>query len=437
MYKPNFLNSKLLIMVVVSGFILTATFQNCSKYSTAANSEASSSGLNNSSFGSYWLSNAGEGGQELIKDNGLLSGANAKYACWQPDTDPSCATVASYALKNPYYSSAPESPWSLAQWGSKYSLPSQGSLAGDHHVFANAYKALKFFGDGRVELSLNALSELDGKYYEFDSVRKWPHLLLEQSVNNTNESLATMSELNFNLNVKLMHNNQNRAAGYNVDKHTSQFTVYFTVQNLNTASVGYGQYVWLGVPVFEERSEFPPAYMMVDEGTKSMIYTIAFSTFANVSVHSGELVNMKANILPFAKDAIVQAAAKGLVSSANLADYRIGGTNLGFEVTGLNTTTIQFSGFSLKAKATAAPAEVIVQPAPAPAPEPSPAAYIPDTPEGFYRINGGDGIFYSNGKNAYCVFTSWATYVKWGGEQSPLGSRATVPQNMRYDGACP
>lgn len=435
-YTSDFLSSKkAVIAVVLVGLSLAAVFQNCSRYSTGVNSQASTSDLNISNFGSYWLSNAGDAGQELIKDNKFISGASAKYACLQPDTGTSCAYLASYIIKNPYYSASPESPWSVAQWGSTHSLPSQGSLAGDHYVFANAYKSLKFFGDGRIEMALNAFNELDGKYYEFDAIRKWPHLLLEQSVITTDESLATLSELNFNLNVKLIYNNPNRTTGFNVGKHTSQFTVYFTVQNLNKSSSGYGQYVWLGVPVFEERSEFPPANMMVDDGTKSMIYSIAYSTFASVSVHSGQLVQMKANILPFAKDAIVQAAARGLVSSVNLADYKIGGTNLGFEITGLNITTIQFSGFSLKAKAGSS-VEVIVEPPTAPAPTPTPA-YVPDTPEGFYRINGGDGIFYSNGQKAYCVFTSWATYIKWGGDKSPLGNRTSVPQNMRYDGACP
>ena len=99
----------------------------------------------------------------------------------------------------------------------------------------------------------------------------------------------------------------------------------------------------------------------MDDGTKSLIYSIAYSKFASVSVHSGELVHMQANILPFAKDAIAQAARNGIVKSGNLSNYKFGGTNLGFEITGLNTTTIQFSDFSLKSRSIAS----------APAPEPA------------------------------------------------------------------
>ncbi len=455
-FNVNSLFSKLTVVVFITSLVVALFFQNCSKYNSNGNSSSSSSSLNSDLIRAF--SNARHtalaDGQELISDPHFLSGVNAMYACLQPDTDPNCGQIGTYITKNPYYPTGPTSPWSLAQWGSLSSLPATSVLQGDHYTFADLNKSVKYFSDGRIELAINALNELGGHYFEFNSVRKWPHLLLQQSISEPggphadSGSLATLTELNFNLNVKLIYNNPNRTAGFNSAKHTSQFTVYFTVQNLNQADAGYGQYIWLGIPVYEERSAMPPANVMMDDGTKSLIYGISYSEFASESVQSGELVHMHANILPFAKDAVAQAARNGIIKSANLSNYKIGGTNLGFEITGLNTTTIQFSGFSLKSRSIASAPFEEPAPAPTPAPPPTPApapgpapapTFAPDTPEGFYRINNGDGIFYSNGVNAFCVFTSWATFVKWGGDKWPggLGNRLTVPQNMRNDGACP
>lgn len=82
------------------------------------------------------------------------------------------------------------------------------------------------------------------------------------------------------------------------------------------------------------------------------------------------------------------------------------------------------------------------KPAPAPvAPPPPPAKPAqPAQPvgvifqEGLFRV--GVGIYYSNGRNAYCGFSSPEHLKRCGNANKPYIQKSTTPNGMRYDGAC-
>ncbi|CAF5132555.1 unnamed protein product, partial [Rotaria sp. Silwood1] len=48
----------------------------------------------------------------------------------------------------------------------------------------------------------------------------------------------------------------------------------------------YGKYFWLGICLYDDRVLMSSLYVNGDIGTGSLIYSPAFSNFANISVHS-------------------------------------------------------------------------------------------------------------------------------------------------------
>ena len=128
----------------------------------------------------------------------------------------------------------------------------------------------------------------------------------------------------------------------------------FSIQNLNQRTPGYGEYVWLSISTYDDRYFVQTQERdrtQIDLGTKRLIYHIPSLNLSRASTHRGEWVRFHGDILPFAKRAVEMAYEKGMIQSRHLSDYKIGGMNIGYELTGLNTATFQFRGLSVKASA--------------------------------------------------------------------------------------
>ena len=141
--------------------------------------------------------------------------------------------------------------------------------------------------------------------------------------------------------------------GYTPLLHAAQFQIFFSVQNLNLKSAGYGQYLWFGVPLYDDRERIPKAYQAKDAGkedaTGMFIYTVAGREFTTRSLHDREWVTIDKDLLPLMRDGLKAAWQSGfLKDSQSLADYRITGMNLGWEVPGIVDVEMQLRDLSLK-----------------------------------------------------------------------------------------
>lgn len=99
--------------------------------------------------------------------------------------------------------------------------------------------------------------------------------------------------------------------------------------------------------------------------------------------------------------------------------------------------------FTLPGSAAPAPQppkeEPAPQPQPQPQPQPEPQGPRPGPqPEGFFKLDG-DGIYYSNGNDAFCLYSKWEDFLMAGG-RADLGNVRTIPgstlPSMRNDGVC-
>ena len=166
--------------------------------------------------------------------------------------------------------------WRLMQAYSKQSIAAVEpvTLAAGQKRWTNAYKEFTL-GNGTPDadfiLAVNSIEEYGNQYRSANA--PWPHLLLEQDIcapgghlSEAGPSLADCQAMTLRVSVQLRYasNLHERDRGYSEGKHAAQFQLYFTLQNLNRQSPGYGEeYVWFGVPFYDDRYPvISPSYMM-------------------------------------------------------------------------------------------------------------------------------------------------------------------------------
>jgi len=252
--------------------------------------------------------------------------------------------------------------WKCAQWNSKSTLAgvTADTLPSGWMQWANADKIIRMGPTGAQDydlyIGMDSNHEYGGVYRTAND--SWPALLVQQRISPPGSSgpgclpLSQLAALHFRVEAKLDTANIIKKYGYNSGIHAAQFLMYFTVQNLNRNSSGYGHLLWLGVHIYDDRDLKPPKYVNLDAGTSSLIYSVPYEDVADTSMHSGKWVTLQADLLPHAIDALHAAWSRGyLLESKNLADYKIGGMNMGWEMPGLNYAAVAVRNLSLVAEA--------------------------------------------------------------------------------------
>lgn len=272
--------------------------------------------------------------------------------------------------------------WNVAEWNSKFSVFNQQPDTNTGMCrYASNYKDFRFGGpvdakDYDLYLGVNSDAEFLSHFRSPSIVQNWPAIFVEQQLSPTtikqiegpgSPFLSMLKALNFKIDAKLLYNQTiytqtiadstaNHPQHYNSQLHAAQFLVYFTLQNLNINSTHYGQIMWLGLTVYDDRYRFVPGSdnIMWDTGTNTFMYNIASSDFSSQSSHDGNWVFINIDLLPFAKKALKKVwdfdTDRKVLGSTNLADYKIGGINIGWETTGRNISTVIVKNVSLVAK---------------------------------------------------------------------------------------
>lgn len=291
----------------------------------------------------------------LIKDSNFENGFNSTLNL-KPTSNKSFETLKANCRINNSCDKKTDTIWNATYWYSNTVLKdrSMNQLNSNTVKWSTGDKALELdLRNKEVTMSVNTVNDYKGKHRSKSD--PWVHFLLEQRISNPqNENqqsspISDMQKLILNLNLKMDYNsNQNNSArGYNRSTHTQQFVLFFTVQNLNKRSSSFGEYVWLGVPLFEDREKMPKGVRHIDKGTNSLIYSVPYSDHSSRSIHEKEWQKINFDLLPYAKDALEYAIANNILKSKNLSDYKIGSMNTGYETTGLYITTIKLKSLQL------------------------------------------------------------------------------------------
>ncbi|NOY80062.1 MAG: hypothetical protein GXP31_03555 [Kiritimatiellaeota bacterium] len=228
--------------------------------------------------------------------------------------------------------------WRLAQWNSRYSLagvapeqPASGVVR-----FANKAKEVMVAVPGRPEadltLTVNGSAEYAGRPRR--KGQPWPHLLVSQRFADP-PRVAELSEARFRVSARLLFSRLQKTPDFTPRLHAAQFLVFLTIQNLNRRSAGYGDFLYLGIPLYDSRYPTPRRFTAPDQAGK-FIYTPDGTVYTRRRLADGKWVSIDKDVLPIIRSGLREAWRRGfLAASHDLVDYRIAGMNLGWEVPGI------------------------------------------------------------------------------------------------------
>ena len=177
----------------------------------------------------------------------------------------------------------------------------------------------------------------------------WVHLLVQQEIQDP-PALSELATARFHLEARLTRSRRAVTPDYSPDLHAAQFQVFFSVQNRNQQSPGYGHYLWFGIPLYDDRHRLPPTRQAPDTGGTTMfIDTPPGEVFTRRSAHDQEWITIDKDLLPLLVQGLRAAWQRGyLKDSQSLADYRLAGMNLGWEVPGIIDVAMRVRNLSLQ-----------------------------------------------------------------------------------------
>jgi hypothetical protein len=243
--------------------------------------------------------------------------------------------------------------WDLDQWSSRHPLaiaepvrPADGSL-----VYSNIAKAVMLgsAGSDRMDLGLAVRASAEYGSRARRSGEPWVHLLVEQNLANP-PSIAELSAARLHVEAKLLSAEKRLTPDYSPSLHAAQFQIFFSIQNLNRQSPGYGHYLWFGIPIYDDRQPIAPAHQAQDTGGTSMfIYTPAGDVFCSESAHERKWITIDRDLLPLMREGLECAWNHNFLKESQVfGDYRLAGMNLGWEVPGIFEVDLQIRRLSLK-----------------------------------------------------------------------------------------
>jgi hypothetical protein len=280
---------------------------------------------------------------EVIRDNSFRQG----FILWRPKP----GKHAKYGeIRGLETNAAPV--WGLSQWSSRFPIQPVGHRTAEGSlVFSNAAKIITL-QPPHADLALAANSAVEYGPGSRKAGEPWVHLIIEQEFEKP-PFLHALAAAKFHLEARLLRAASLHRGDYDPGVHAAQFQVFFTVQNRNPQSAGFGDFLWFGIPVYDNRHSHPPEFKSRDfGGTEKFIFTPAATAFTSSSAHDGKWILIDRDLLPLMREALEMAWAKGFLSrSANIADYAIGGMNMGWELPGMFDVALETRKLSLLAVA--------------------------------------------------------------------------------------
>jgi hypothetical protein len=302
-----------------------------------------------SAFGFYACKNnssAKNGVVEIIKDANYINGIGLEGSN-------SSSTEITRVLY-PFGQSKNNQIWKLAQWGSRFDLKDAKRVNGDNGItYSNPGKSIAFKAvDGSTQITMKIFGSK-----EYLAPRKfgedWPHILLEQQFENP-QSVSNVEALNFNLDFRLLFSEMKMSPdSFNPEIHTTQFTVYLTIQNKNQSSKAYGDFIWFGLPLYDYRYDEIAEYAAKDLGkgdaSNKFIFSTASKNIYSGSAKDGNWIKISKDIIGIIHQAFITAQERGFLKESKYEDMYITTTNMGWETPGTFDCAIQYNNLKLTA----------------------------------------------------------------------------------------
>ena len=264
-----------------------------------------------------------------------------------------------------------EPVWTLAQWASKHNLADpaltvQTQLGERLFAITNASKRVVVDSRrGEIELALFASACYDHPRKEGES---WPHLLASAPLTDTRYAsrtcrVADMDRLDVSFSCRLdAFMDKHPQADPNL--HAAQFQLFLYVQNLNQGDDGFGDMMWFGIPIFDNRYPVKAESYQRDGGKADASGKFIYSLPGKVCLADGDgfvrkerllagkdarWIDFRVNVAPWIVYAYRLARKNGFLATTDLQDLYVSGLNFGWEIPGAYDASMRLRGLSLVA----------------------------------------------------------------------------------------
>ena len=285
----------------------------------------------------------------------LKNGYSALFADPYYKKGISCVDASGAVSGNLVFPTSSGTPsWHFAQWASKYDIMdyNKRSYTNGGNTFTYESKGEKVNGNyvpgkiltvdsalGTVYMDLNAEVEYDAPRQDGEG---WPHTLLSQDFGDNLIHVPELDELVMSIDYTITKFDDCMGSTAVASRHCAQLVWYVTLQNRNRSSEGYGQYVWFGLQLWDNRNsgKVVNQYAAEDAGKDDATHAFIFNPAGSYYHPEGKapVVNQRRkidfNILECAQLAFNTAKERGYLGETEWNDIYVGGMNFGFEVTG-------------------------------------------------------------------------------------------------------
>ncbi|MFA6736372.1 MAG: hypothetical protein WCR87_05580 [Saccharofermentanales bacterium] len=259
--------------------------------------------------------------------------------------------------------------WTLAPWYSKYSIGLDHTFTrinDNYYRYEDKSKKVEIdTADSMISLRLDASKEYTEPRQQGEA---WPHLLIGQSGRDYSDSpyfdvrkIDDMDEFRVTLDTRLTYFNDAMGDDANPNLHGSGFYIYLYVQNLNRADTdSYGQMIWFGFPLFDNRTAWCPEYGAADGGKEDasgmFIYQIPQNKFMPASFWKddapygdpdNEWIHIDFDCKPYVERALQLAHERNFLKNTTMDELYLNGFNIGWEMYGTYDGEIQVRNFQV------------------------------------------------------------------------------------------
>lgn len=241
--------------------------------------------------------------------------------------------------------------WNLAQWSSRFpfdeSTPVTQTTDGARQL-QNAARRVQFGGpEGILTLAVDTGVEYGEPLRRKD--QPWVHLLVSQRFERQ-PALGQLSALRLTLSGRLVRSVELKRE-QNPRIHAAHCLMFLTVQNMEKGNPGYGDLLWFGIPLYDNRTREVSTYAAKDfAGTGKFIFTPAPDPPAQPNIHDGDWSRLDLDLLPRIREGVKLARDRGFLQDLEEVDaYRVTGMNLGWEMPGTYDVEIRIRKLRLLA----------------------------------------------------------------------------------------
>jgi len=278
----------------------------------------------------------------MHKEREVLEDASFAYGFLLQGTDPALDGRKIFKV---FKTSCGKNPvWRLAQWWTPFDLvdSSLNEYSDGSYSISSQSRFIKA-NPGAKELRLNLDSNIEYENKIPGGIRTapsqgWSHALIEQDFSHPSvfSSLKKLiASIGFTIDeVKTFHLDQQRK-----DLHAAQLLWYITIREDNGGNIESGlggNYIWLGLPLYDSRFPYEGESLFFDIGnsgsTKKLIYSTDSRLYLPTNIVFGQTYHFSLDILPIMRKAVSAAIEKGIFDKQShlIVNYM----NFGWELPG-------------------------------------------------------------------------------------------------------